>query len=325
MATDQPSRDQVSRNEMFTVLKLVVIVVVMLAGREIGSTYSGLDQIKTLEIGVNVEEEALARYLRDTLAGMDAELKIGVGIAIPGAVFAGERQSVQIPDYAKGWVIAVTLNPVTFLQPEVSDFEVTLLIEGEVAAEQTFTFPRAKVGFVSTLDREMSLHVTEKEKLLNLITASAVEHGGETQITLMGRCRAHYSFLETWLPFTVTKYPFVSTPLLKVNSNSWRNIDNTPTLTLSAGQPGYVIIAFNNPARLHSLSDTITCTITREGGEAPAITITKTILIAPQSDATLFFPFTLTKTGVYSFAYTSVAGLSLPGGQSPHLTVQQGG
>ena len=324
MATGKPSGDQVSRDEILTFLKLAVIVVVMLVGREIGNTYSGFDQVKELEIRVNVGEEALSSYLRDTIAGKDAELKIGFGITIPGAIFM-EGQTVQIPDYAKRWLIAVTLNPVTFQQPEVSDFEVSLLIEGEVAAEQTFTFPRAKVGFVSTLDREMSLHVTEKERLLNLITASASEHGGETRISLKGRCRAHYSFLETWLPFTVTQYPFVSTPLLKVNSYSWRNIDNSLISTLSAGQPGYVIIAFNNPARIHSLSDTITCTITREGDEAPATTITKSISVAPNSDATLFFAFTLTETGIYSFTYTSVAGLGLLSGQSPRLTVQRSG
>jgi hypothetical protein len=324
MTTDKPSRDQVSRNEMLTALKLAVIVIVMLTGREIGNTYSGFDQVKTLDIRVNVEEEALASYLRDTLAGKDAELKIGFGITIPGAKFV-EGQSVQIPEYAKRWLIAVTLNPVTFQQPEVSDFEVSLLVEGEVAAEQTYTFPRAKVGFVSILDREISLHVTEKERLLKLITSSAAEHGGEAQISLKGSCRAYYSFLETWLPFTVTKYPFVSTPLLKVNSNNWRKLDNTPTSTLSVNQPGYIVVALNNPARLHSLSDTITCKIIRDDDEALAITIIKTISVAPNSDATLFFPFTPSETGIYSFTYTSTAGLSLPASQSPLLTVQQGG
>ncbi len=324
MTTDKPSRDQVSRNEMLTALKLAVIVVVMLAGREIGNTYSGFDQVKTLDIRVNVEEEALAGYLRDTLAGKDAELKIGFGITIPGAKII-EGQSIQIPEYAKRWLIAVTLNPVTFQQPEVSDFEVSLLVEGEVAAKQIFMFPRAKVGFVSILDREISLQVTEKERLLKLITSSAAEHGGEAQVSLKGSCRAYYSFLETWLPFTVTKYPFVSTPLLKVNSNSWRELDNTPATTLSKGQSGYIVIGFSNPARIHTLSDTITCKIVRDGEETLATIITKTISVAPNSDATLFFPFTPTEAGIYSFTYNSTAGLSLPLSQSPFLTVQQGG
>jgi hypothetical protein len=321
MMTDKSPKEEMSRDELQTVLRLAVIVVVMLVGRQIGETYGGFEEVKSLEIRVNVEEEALASYLRDNVAGNDADLKIGFGIIIPGAVY-DEGKLVQIPDYVKRWSIAVTLSPTTFQQPEVSDFEVNLLIEGEIAAEQTFTFPRAKVGFFSTLDREINLQVTDKENLLKLITSSATEHGGETQVTLKGQCRANYSFLETWLPFTVTKYPFVSTPLLNIDSLSWRDENNSPTTTIFTGQPGYAVIDFSNPARIHSISDTITCVITRENDSTPVTTITKTISVAPQSKATLFFPFIFTEIGVYSFTYSSNAGINLPIGQSPILTVQ---
>lgn len=309
----------VSREELIGLVQLVIIFAAILAGREIGNIYGSFRELNNMAVSLNTSEEAVAAYLRDTLQGKNATLGVGMAITIRGYNNT-EGQITQTPDYVRKWLISITLSPIVVTQPEVSDVEMHLLIEGQEVASQTYQFPRAKVGYVAYLNRVVELRVPDLAALREIITASAAKHGGEVQVTITGRTKANVLFLESMLPFTTTRYPIVSVPKLDVTSE-WDAPKPGGVYTANVGESTPVMITASNPTRVHSLTQQGTCTIYREGVAEPQFTQTKTFTAAPGTVSTYLFLFTPTAPGTYYYTIETT-GYNLPPEASPRLEVR---
>ncbi len=308
----------ISREELIGLVQLVIIFAAMLAGREIGNIYGSFNELSNMAVSLNTSEEAVAAYLRDTLEGENATLGVGLAITIRGYNNT-EGPITQTPDYVRKWLISVTLSPIVVTQPEVSDVEMHLLIEGREVAAQTFQFPRAKVGYVAYLNRTVDLRVADVAALREIISAAAAEHGGEVEVRITGRAKANVLFLESMLPFTTTRYPIVSLPKLDIAS-TWDAPSPGGVYTANVGDSTPVLVTASNPTRVHSLTQQATCTIYMEGVAEPRFVQTKTITAAPGTVSTYLFLFTPTAPGNY-FYTLETTGYSLPPESSPRLVV----
>ena len=74
MSRDRPVR--VERDELVSALILVLFFFMVLAGRELGDIYSSYKEVSQLSIVFHVKEEELAGFVREVLAGGDADLEI---------------------------------------------------------------------------------------------------------------------------------------------------------------------------------------------------------------------------------------------------------
>lgn len=311
----------VSREDLISVLQLGLIVVAVLVGREVGNLYSSFGEVSSLKIMLNVEEETLSNYLRGTLAGSGGDLRLGLAITLPG--FNGSLQApvTKMPDYVRRWLITVTLSPVTVLQPEISDVEVQLQVEGETVQKGTYMFPREKISYLKFLNRDVALRADDDVRLRDLIQEAAALHGGEVEVTMTGRVKTHLLWFETWLPFLMTRYPLVVVPHLRYVSSQWRSLDGAPVTTIKSGASGHVAVRLENPTRIHSIRENVTCTIYREGEAEPVLTIVKEVGVAAATEATYTFPFTFDEPGAYRYALSVKNGLSLDQNNSPSLLV----
>jgi hypothetical protein len=312
----------VSREDLISVLQLGLIVAAVLVGREVGNLYSSFDEVSSLKIMLNVEEETLSDYLRSTLAGSGGDLRLSLAITLPG--FNGSLQApvTKMPDYVRRWLITVTLSPVTVLQPEISDVEVQLRVEGETVQKWTYTFPREKISYLKFLNRDASLRADDAERLRELIQEAAGLHGGEVEVTMTGRVKTHLLWFETWLPFLMIRYPLVAVPHLRYISSQWRDLNGAPVTSLNSGASGHVAVRLENPTRIHSIRDNVTCAFYKEGQLEPVLTITKEVGVAAATEATYTFPFTFDEPGTYRYALSVENGLSLDQNNSTRLSVE---
>jgi hypothetical protein len=312
----------VSREDLINVLQLGLIVAAVLVGREVGNLYSSFGEVSNLKIMLNVEEETLSDYLRGTLAGSGGDLRLGLAITLPGLNGSLQAPVTQMPDYVRRWLITVTLSPVTVLQPEVSDVEVQLQVEGETIQRWTYTFPREKISYLKFLNRDVALRADSTEELRDLILEAAGVHGGEVEVTMTGRVRTHLLWFETWLPFTTTRYPLVTVPHLRYVSSQWRDLNGAPANSVNSGESGYVYVRLDNPTRIHSIRENVTCTFYKEGQLEPMLTVTKEVGVAAGTEATYTFPFTFDEPGTYRYTLSVEDGLSLDEDSSPRLSVE---
>jgi hypothetical protein len=306
------------RDEIVGALMLVLLFATVMIGREAGNFYASYEEMKSLKVLFKIEEEELSGYLRGILVGETQELSVGITVTLPSVSDEAELVT-RIPDYARRWLISVALSPVVVRQPSVSDVELQLFVEGELVADEMMSFPKAKVPYLSFIDREIELHVDDPSRMGELIEMGARAHGGEVEVSASGMVRAHLWFLEAWLPFTTTRYPLVEPQSPVYLSSEWRTMEGQPAGSVEAGEAAYVYVRLGNPARVHSFRDNLTLLVLRNGVQVAAVI--KETPLAALSEGSYIFLFTPAEPGVYSYALISRDKVLVDSTAAPWLTV----
>jgi len=313
----------VERDEVISVLFMVLLFLSVLTGREIGNVYNGYREISHLSVAFHLGEEEIAGYIRDVLRGNASELEAGIALTLPS--FRNVEGTVtQLPDYARRWFISVSLSPIVVQQPEVSDVEVTLWIEGEAIQTSRFDFEREKIPVISLLERTVTLRIEDTEGFREAVTEASGLYGGEVEFRFTGQALIHVLYLKTWLPFSTTRYPLVKVPHVDYLSSRWTDVDGEPLTRFQTGRTAYVEFMTGNPTRVHSIHENVTVSIYREGAGEPVYASWKVASVAPGSEATYIFQFAPEEPGVYYYALEAVDGFELPEDASPRLTVDVG-
>ena len=292
----------IERSDIVSAVTLVLLFMSIMAGREMGSLYASYEELKSLKVLFSVSEEEMSGYLRDVLSGEDPDLGFGLAITLPD-VEDETKLVIETPDYARRWLISVTLSAVVVRQPSVSDVELELLVEDESFTQETFTFPWEKVTYLGLVDRGVELRVGDTQPLRSTIVEAADRYSGEVKMEVRGRVRAHLWYLETWLPFSTTRYPLVEAPRVLYGSSEWRNLDGAALGGVETGQPVMVSASFSNPMRVHSVRENVTCTIHRDG--VPVASVVKEVSVAPEGEAVYVFQYTPDEAGEYTYVLTS--------------------
>ncbi len=306
----------VTREELIGLVQLVIIFTAILAGREIGNLYSSYGELTRMAVNLSFTEEEMAGFLRDAMQGENTTLNVGMAVTIPGFT-STEGQVTETPDYVRKWLISVTLSPIVVTQPEISDVELTFLVEGQPVLTKTYTFPREKVGYISFVERSIPLTVEDRETFTRLVREAAAEHAGEVEVTVTGSVKANVIFFESTLPFKTIKYPMISAPSLILDGSDWETMDGSGK-TAKVGELAFVGISLSNPTRVHSLTQNVTCRIYSEGEMEPVAIVTKTATAAAGTVSTYVFNFTPTSEGTYYYTIESSGFTQM---ESPRLTV----
>jgi hypothetical protein len=314
----------VTREELIGLVQLVIIFTALLAGREVGNLYSSYGELSRLSVNLDFTEEEMSTYLRDTIQGRNSTLNVGMAVTIPGFT-STEGQITQVPDYVRKWLISVTLSPIVVNQPEVSDVDLVMFVEGQQVLSKTYTFPKSKVGYIGFVERNIPLAVEDEATFRKLVSDAAAAHAGEVEITIEGHAKANVLFFESTLPFKTTKYPLVLPPSLILDKSEWDVWDSLGTripglYPAKVGDLTSVGIELSNPTRVHSLTQNVTCRIYMEGVTEPVAVITKTTTAAAGTVSTYLFNFTPSQPGVYYYTLES-ASISLAADASPRLIV----
>jgi len=291
----------IERGDIVSALTLVLIFMSIMAGREMGSFYASYEELKSLKVLFRVSEEEMSGYLRDVLSGGAPDLGFGLAITLP-SVDDETKLVTETPDYARRWIISVTLSAVTVRQPSVSDVELELLVEDEVFVQETYAFRKEKVSYLGLVDRGVELRVGDTQSLRSTTMEAAGRYSGEVKVEVRGRVRAHLWFLETWLPFSTTRYPLVEAPHVLYGSSEWRGLDGVVVSSVETGQPVMASVSFWNPTRVHSLSENVTCTIHKDG--VAVASVTKEVSVAPNREAVYVFQYTPDEPGRYDYILT---------------------
>lgn len=300
MSKDKP----INRDELIGALTLVVLFISVVGGREIGNYYASYQEMTRLKVLFEVTEEELSRYIVDLTQGQDSDLEIG--LIITGSRADNSANIVtDTPDYVNRWLIGLTVSPVVVNQPEASDVELEMRIEGNIVDEALYSFPKQKISFIRFTDRVMKLEIEDTDEFKDVVNEASKDYGGEIEVVFRGRVHMHLLFLDTWLPFSVTRYPIVQAPHLEYLESGWRSFTEGVTTSLDANEGGYVLVDFKNPTRLHSLREDITCQIFRVGEDEPFLSVSKNVQIAPDSDGQYTFSFTLSEPGDYIYRILS--------------------
>lgn len=286
------------RGDILSAVTLVLLFLSIMAGREMGNFYASYEELKSLKVLFKVSEEEMSSYLRDVLGGGSPDLDVGLTITLP-AVGTETKVVTETPDYVRRWLISVTLSAVVVRQPSVSDVELELLVEDEPIVSEAFSFPREKVPYLGLVDRSIELRISDVPGLRSRIEAAVRDYSGEVKVDVRGRVRAHLWFLETWLPFSTTRYPLVDVPAVAYESSGWRSLDGVSVAGVAAGQPAMVSARFRNPTRIHSLSENVTCVVLRDSVAVGVVT--KEVRVAAGSESVYVFQFTPVEPGSYTY------------------------
>ncbi len=305
-----------------TIMYIIILFVAVLVGRELGNLYNMHQEVSRLSVYLELEEEEAARYLRGILNGVDSELKVGLGLSTLLASSVGGPVT-QTPEYVRRWLISVILSPVTVQQPEISDLEVNLYLEGSLVAGGFFSFGREKVSSIRLLERRIPLPVKEETTFRGIILEASERHGGEVEVKIIGRALVHIAFLNAWLPFSTTRYPLIRIPHLNYISSGWMDLGGREIESLKVGETCYIAVTLYNPARFHSVWENLTARVYRVGEIEPIATIEKTVGVAAESRATYFLPFTPTREGVYRYLLEAQGGFSIGSDKTPPLEVRR--
>ncbi|MBD3171772.1 hypothetical protein GF326_04815 [Candidatus Bathyarchaeota archaeon] len=306
----------IKRDEIMGVLTLVLLFISVVGGREIGNYYAGYQEMTELKILFEVSEEELSRYILDLIEGGDPTLEIGLIIASPNADNAADIVTSP-PDYVNRWLIGLTVSPVVVNQPEASDMELNMYLEDNLVEKEHYNFDKQKISYISYTKRSFKLDIEDLEEFRRLVEESSKAHGGEVKVMFQGRVHVHLLFLDTWLPYTVTRYPLVSSPRPDYVDSVWRSYTEESISSLKINEAGYVLVEFRNPMRLHSLVENVTCSILKD--DKIEMNITKNVKIPPDSTGQYIFSFSLTKPGNYTYRLISNARVLAEGDE--HLSV----
>ena len=234
------------------------------------------------------------------ISGENSDLEVGIVIASP-TMDNSAGIVTSTPDYVNRWLIGLTVSPLVVNQPEASEVELEMLIEETVVDEALYDFPKEKISFIAYTDRMMSLDIENLEAFKSIIETSVEEYGGEVKVTFRGQVHMHLLFLDTWLPYEVTRYPIVSAPYLRYVDSDWVSYTEGSVLSMSVDEGGYVVVDFRNPTRLHSLSEEVTCQIFSVGEDEPVLSISKTVSVPPSTDGQYTFSFRFEEPGDYVY------------------------
>lgn len=313
--------DEGRDGELHTIIYIVILFVAVLVGRELGNLYYMHQEVSRLSIHLEVEEEEAAHYLSSIISGSGSELNLGLGLSILNASSV-VGPVIQIPEYVRRWLISVILSPITVQQPEISDLEVRLYIEGKLVAEGSFNFSREKLSSIRLLERKIHLPVKDEVIFKELILRASEIYGGEVEVKLVGRALVHIAFLNTWLPFSTTRYPLVRFPHLQYISSWWSDSGGGNINSIRVGETCYIAVMVYNPTRFHTIWENLTATIYKSGDLEPSATIEKKVGVAAGTKATYFFPFTPAREGVYQYLLETPRGFSVSPSKTPSLEVR---
>jgi hypothetical protein len=300
MPKDRP----ISRDELKGALTLILIFISVIGGRELGNFYANYQEMTKLKVLFEVKEEKLSRYIIDLVQGIPSELEVGLIITSP-RINNSARIVTETPEYVNRWLVGLTVSPILVNQPEASDVEIEMLIEDNKVNEALYNLPKQKISFIRYTVRSIKLDIDDREEFERIVNDASLVYGGEIKVTFRGSVRMHLLFLETWLPFSVTRYPLLKAPHLSYVDSEWRSYTNSKVSSLSINESGYVLVTFKNPTRLHSLREDITCRIYRQDIENPVLNITKNIQIPPNTDGQYVFPFRFLESGNYTYEIVS--------------------
>jgi len=310
------------RDELVSVLFMVLLFVSVLAGREIGGIYSSYGEVSELMVVFHLSEEEVAGYVRDILRGEPSELTVGMALTLPS--MRKTEVVTQLPDYARRWFISVSVSPIVVHQPEVSDIEISLIAEGETLQTSLFRFEREKVPYLNLIDRNVTLSVEDVNRLKEVVTNASDTYNGEVKLTLSGRALIHLLFLEAWLPFSTTHHILVRIPHVNYISSGWVDLERKPLTDAEVGREVMIQFEMYNPTRVHSIYENVTVGVYKEGSPEPVHMESKDAAIAPNSEAFYFFRLVLDEPGVYQYSLEAEDGFILPLEDSPHLRVSGG-
>ena len=216
------------------------------------------------------------------------------------------------------------MSPIIVSQPEISDVEIRLLVEGREVHFQRFPSVKEKVPYISLLERSFYLNIEDVEGFKEVVREASDLHGGEVEVTLTGRALLHVIFLKDWLPFSTTRYPLIRIPHVELESSWWVDSEGRTKIHTQTGQTVLIQFRIANPTRVHSISENVTATVYKQGSEEPIYTSWKIAPVAPGTTATYVFQFTPEEPGVYSYSLEARDGLTLDKTDSPRLQVDDG-
>jgi hypothetical protein len=292
------------RDDLKSVLFILILFVSVVGGRELGNFYSSYEGMTKLKVLFEVSEEELSRYLIETMEGRETSLDIGYSVTSRNADNSIDLVVSQ-PDYVRRWVIGLTVSPIKVNQPEASDVRFEMLVEDVTVDNETYRFPREKVNYLGLRDRELQPTIDDLEMLRGLISDSAEKYGGEIKVTFRGKVNVHLLFLDTWLPFEVTRHTFVTIPYIDYVDSSWKNMDGTGVSELNSGARGHVRVDVHNPTRIHSLQENYVCEFYKVGGEEPVLMASKDVNVSPLTDAQYIFQYQFEDPGEYQYRIVS--------------------
>ncbi|RLI03039.1 hypothetical protein DRO31_02715 [Candidatus Bathyarchaeota archaeon] len=295
-----PEEKLINKDEVRGLLLLVLLFVSVVGGRQLGNYYASYQEMTQLKVLFEVTEEELSRYINSVISGENSDLEVGIVIASP-TMDNSAGIVTSTPDYVNRWLIGLTVSPLVVNQPEASEVELEMLIEETVVDEALYDFPKEKISFIAYTDRMMSLDIEDLEAFKSIIETSVEEYGGEVKVTFRGQVHMHLLFLDTWLPYEVTRYPIVSAPYLRYVDSDWVSYTEGSVLSMSVDEGGYVVVDFRNPTRLHSLSEEVTCQIFSVGEDEPVLSISKTVSVPPSTDGQYTFSFRFEEPGDYVY------------------------
>ena len=308
-----------SRNELIGALSVVILFVTILAGREAGHFYAEYQELNKLKVLLEVSEEELSRYIlnRD---GSGTGMNIGLTITLPRVENEADIVT-ETPDYVRRWLISVTLSPVTVRQPSVSDVQMEMLVEGETVHNETYSFPKRKVSYLGYVDRELDIRIADLDSLQERINEAASRYGGEVRIELKGKVKAHLWFLDTWLPFSTTRYPFLETPHLVYEDSEWTSLEGVTTTESTVNKTVFVRVKLSNPTRFHTIRENVTCAFYHDGMAEPFDVILKEVPIAPSNEGHYVFSLTPEIQGEYFYSFETMDRILLEKEDAKVLTV----
>ena len=295
---------RIQKDDLKSVLLLVIMFVSVIGGREIGNFYSSFRDISNLKVFFEVQEEELSRYLRDTVNGIETDLEIGYSVASP-RVDTSEDIVTTTPDYIKRWIIGVTVSPITVNQPEASSVELEMLVEDQLVDQDTYEYPKEKISYIGLRDRSIQIEIDDTELLRQIVSEAAEMYAGEVKVEFRGRVHVHLLFLDTWLPFQVTRHTLVSIPRLQYVDSEWQSMSGEDIETIEVGSSGYVLLKVNNPTRIHSLQEEMVCEFFKDGSDEPVLSVTKEVNMPPSNTGQYVFQFRFTEPGTYSYMIQS--------------------
>ena len=293
-----PEEKLINKDEVRGLLLLVLLFVSVVGGRQLGNYYASYQEMTQLKVLFEVTEEELSRYINSVISGENSDLEVGIVIASP-TMDNSAGIVTSTPDYVNRWLIGLAVSPLVVNQPEASEVELEMLIEESVVDEALYDFPKEKISFIAYTDRMMSLDIEDLEEFKSIIETSVDEYGGEVKVTFRGQVHMHLLFLDTWLPYEVTRYPIVSAPYLRYVDSDWISYTEGSVSSMSVDEGGYVVVDFRNPTRLHSLSEEVTCQIFSVGEDEPVLSISKTVSVPPSTDGQYTFSFIFEDPGDY--------------------------
>jgi len=299
-----PGDKPIKRDELIGALTLIILFISVVGGREIGNYYASYQEMTRLKVLFEVTEEELSRYIIGLVQGENPDLEIGLIITAQGANNSANIV-IDTPDYVDRWLVGLTVSPIVVNQPEASEVELEMLIEDMMVDEALYDFPKQKISFIKFTDRAMSLDIEDIKEFRRIVEEASQEYGGEIKVTFRGRVHMHLLFLDTWLPFSVSRYPIVRSPHLEYIDSSWRSYTEGQIENLPIDEGGYVLADFRNPTRLHSLSEDVTCYISREGETEPFLDVTKSVQVPPDTDGQYIFQFIISEPGNYTYSIVS--------------------